>query len=738
MASSATASEKMAPSGSPDADHKHEYHIRQLGTRSVTLFPSRAQVVREIKNIPLKIGMNQIIFVGLTPSIDEHSVKIEGVGAATISDTTVELLPNREIFQDVYPDSDSDGSDTSPDEEEDAENVPRTEELRAVQEKMVALRTEQDCATELTKSADSRLELLDSYAKSLTGTFANKAEVDIEEAIETYKAEREKVFEDNMIGKKRMRKLQKKIDELTKEEVHLLALTRKESIKASKAKIKAAKDKGKEKEGQQRKKQEQAKEQARIRKERESFWPKNVYVVKVNLEVRGSTPTSSRRSSVSGYIDMAKTSQEDPVEAASGDSQTLTCDLTLSYVTTYAYWSPSYDLALSTTANTGTLCFDARLTNQTSETWNNCKIILSTSQTNFSSLDEVIPSLVPWAVGLASADSAMLGDIVYSREEQAHKNNLYSRNAARFSQSGRHPMFGIDNPIPAQHPPPVERTRRRAMPTEPEWVSAAASYSETMHYPITLPEPQPSLITFQEPSFEESGLTTTYDLPGLKCLPPSSTISKQRVARVTFTEVVFSYTVVAKHNPAAYLQAKLRNTGKLTLLKGPVGLTLDGGFLGRSSLPRCAPGSSFKLGLGVDAAIQVAYPKPEIQHGQLGVFSKDNSTVYTRTMILHNARNNPKSKAVRIAALDQVPISKDDRLHVVILQPKGLAAGGANVSTREPEVDSTNDTPWGKAEAKMEENGQVTWDVTLNAGRTAKLILQYQCVYPTGERTVNV
>lgn len=39
-----------------DTVHKHEYRVRDMGTRSVTLFPTRAQVVREIKDVPLKVS----------------------------------------------------------------------------------------------------------------------------------------------------------------------------------------------------------------------------------------------------------------------------------------------------------------------------------------------------------------------------------------------------------------------------------------------------------------------------------------------------------------------------------------------------------------------------------------------------------------------------------------------------------------------------------------------------------
>lgn len=39
-----------------ESPSRSEYHMRDLGTRCVTLFPARALVVRDIKNVTLKVG----------------------------------------------------------------------------------------------------------------------------------------------------------------------------------------------------------------------------------------------------------------------------------------------------------------------------------------------------------------------------------------------------------------------------------------------------------------------------------------------------------------------------------------------------------------------------------------------------------------------------------------------------------------------------------------------------------
>lgn len=38
-----------------EATHTQEYRVRDLPTRSITLFPTRAQVVRDIRNVSLKV-----------------------------------------------------------------------------------------------------------------------------------------------------------------------------------------------------------------------------------------------------------------------------------------------------------------------------------------------------------------------------------------------------------------------------------------------------------------------------------------------------------------------------------------------------------------------------------------------------------------------------------------------------------------------------------------------------------
>lgn len=261
-----------------------------------------------------------------------------------------------------------------------------------------------------------------------------------------------------------------------------------------------------------------------------------------------------------------------------------------------------------------------------------------------------------------------------------------------------------------------------------------------------------SFLHSEEAAVEETGMTTTYDLPGTKTLAPSSNSSKQRVARILFANVAFSHTVVAKYRPAAFLKARLRNASKLSLLRGPVGLTLDGTFMGRSTLPRCTSGDSFTMSLGVDPTIRVIYPKPDVKRSSSGVFSKENSTGYRRSVTITNTRgasspssstsqaggdSGSASKPVHLIVLDQVPVSEDDKLRIDIAHPRGLSEGGSGVSAGvQQEAPKDGGKGWGKAVATLKKGGEVSWDVELHAGKSVKLDLEYEVSLPAGDVAV--
>ncbi|KAF4997153.1 hypothetical protein FGRMN_4046 [Fusarium graminum] len=766
-----------------DVGHKVEYQVRDLATRSVTLFPLQAQVKRDIKDIPLKPGINEVSIVGLSPTIDKNSINVEGSGAATITGISVEYLPNQEIFDEVYPDSDRDdsGSEDEDEDEDELPDVPQEQSLLEIKMKLIELNDEQQKARQIVGSADSRIIILDNYSRSLD----KKEGVDISEILKTYQQEHLKVFQQRLVGVKMEREITEAINKAQKEQSRLIKLANKAREKANKNRAKVRKAVNKKQQQRQRRTEQRRKEKQRLHNERSRCWPKYCYTLRIQLEANAFyTPSSSRRSSISSEIELVQR----PRSKTADVKEAISCDLVVTYVTDAAFWVPSYDIQLSTVDSTGTLCFDAGLHNTTSETWEKCKITLSTSQATPSSLNDSIPVLTPWHLRVATkAEKKSVtsrGGAFESMEEvrksSAWRNKMPSAPRTLLRQN----MFGVDgtqlgdyqmqlmlleqqnkvrhmmarqeqSPI-AQQAQMQQQTQQQVQQQQMQMQQQAQQQGSLQMQSLSqvkqtqadagleefdfdkfladddenfpMQDPQPS-IEFQESLVEETGFTTTFDLPGLKTLVPKFTASKQRVARLQFKNIIFSHTIVAKYQPVAYLKAKLKNTSKLTFVRGPASLTLDGSFVGQVKIPRCSPAETFTLGLGVDSAIKVAYPKPDLRKGSYGFLGTQDTSIYVRAVTVHNTRATV-GKPVNLLVLDQVPVSEDNLIRVELMNPRNLTVDGPRQSAGVPGRETAEGKDWGKATASLKKGGQVSWDVSLNPGKAVKLDLEYAVSKP--------
>ncbi|KAF7917518.1 uncharacterized protein EAE97_012046 [Botrytis byssoidea] len=829
---------------------KQEFRVRDLSTRSVLIFPTRAQIVRDIRDITLQTGTNQIIIDGLAPTIDEHSIKVEGNGSATITEVSVDLLPNRDVYEEVYS-SDSEFEEETDDDSSDSED----ESMKLVDTKIKQVNRLLAQETEKINSVASRLKICEDYGATVRDNPPSPEQ--FEKLIKAYRDEREKIYVEHVAATAALEVTQDEIVRLMKEKSKLTKARTKAQRKAFKQKIKLQATRS-------RKNAESAKEKLRIKSERSLFWPKKVYRVTISIEPTSSAMTSgsSRPSSVAS--DMTVNNYQ-----VSSRRATDIISLSISYITYEVSWSPRYDLSLNTLTSTGVLEYAAELKNMTSETWRDAKVLLSTSQTSITSFNESIPTLPPWNVrllkgGSRNAEAALFStsEIAAKRTEWADKNNQHLQQPRYllfgfeptnniFANKGGSPSNNVFGSAPAHHKqnlfPPVAGFGSTTAPSQGPSTGALFGSNVSSHNPAStgglfgapapsqnpvssgglfgslrpslannsesvaensgnqpahgnpllnntqplihsehsanvsapgsdigdptgafetpliqrLLSPKPTL-TFEEGAWEESGMSTTYDLPGLKTLMPSNSVLKHKIAKIEFKNIGFEHVVIPKLRTVAFLKAKLRNSSKIPLLAGPVGLNLDGSFLGQATFPRCSVGESLSLNLGVDPAIKVVYNKPEVRRSQSGIFSKEDSNVFLRSLSLRNTR---MQRGVSLLVMDQVPVSEEERLRVEVLVPRGLKPDGDRIPTglnlddemlqggRERERDrdrerisssggelvrrSKKTDAWGTADAELKKSGEVLWNVRLAPGAGVKLVLQYEAGFPSGETVVN-
>lgn len=679
----------------------------------------------------------------------------------------VELVPNKENYGDVYPsDSDDEGAGNSSDEQ--AESDTESDIIQSLKEEVSKISDALKKVREDKASATSRLEMLESYGRSLE----KDRPKDLEACMRAYHEERQKTFEDFFASESKFEALTSEHCKLLKKQTKAVNAATKENAKAEKAKAKLAEKK-------RRARQEKLNTKRRIRDERIEFWPRKVFRVVLSLDTNSDvTPASSRRGSIDS---LAKPFSE--VSSAS-----CQISLSVSYITSSAFWFPRYDLSLNTPTRSGVLVYRAEFCNTTSETWKDAKVILSTSQTSFQGLGEPIPTLTTWRIRLnkifGSQIDSSSGALV-SIHEMEYKRKVQVDSVSKTSEP-RHMLFGLGRVTPPPAPTdmallsykpnapatrgglfgaqqqPVQQAQMggfgssnafgnvpsNAMafgnattsvlgaPRRAREVMSQASEDESFEANADTIIPDiPELVT-QESTWAESGLTATYDIPGLRTISPSHTKRRQKIASITLKDVQFSYVMVPKLRPVAFLKARFRNTSSIALLKGPAGLTLDGSFLGNTNIPRCSAGETFSLSLGVDPSVTVTYSKPLVKRKQTGVFQTEGSGVYTRICTITNTKSN---RALECTVLDQIPVSEDERLKVEVIQPSGLrkegdsAKTGTSIAHAGKQADSS-----AKAIATMKKGGEICWDVKIDPGRGVKLVLEYEARFPNHEVVVSV
>lgn len=824
--------------------HKQEVLIEELPTTSVTIYPYRAHVVRDIKDIKIQPGLNEITIYGITPAADEHSVQVDGHGAATIIDMSVELVLNRERFADQFSDQDSDS-----DSEDADENAYKKGSLMILSDELKALRESIEAAAEKQKSANDQLRILNTFMDTINAKHNDPESAS--KAIASYGADRARIYEQWADSTKKIESLKKTIKQ--------------KEAKLQKEGKEERKQRKKQKEEREKRKALQQREARRAREEKAKFWPRKVYCVKLSLEASIDTPTSSRPASAASAASYPQLNEKaawggESEKNAWNSEEEKTVRLSLSYVVREVSWSPRYNVSISSQKKAATITYSAEFNNKTSETWKDAKVTLSTSQTSYSGLDDTVPELRPWPIFLrdknsydAEDDSVINhwntklspqenhsgpnfnsfrpGQDMFNRfalfgpeptgnpfgptqtggglfgqlgaanqnhtgpafgisgfgsavttstsqgfgsannssvqplfgrvsqldidgsdsesEQPVQSGGLFGRSNANTSQPAQAGgLFGNANANsqPAQSSSLFGSTQNNTQPAQSGGLFGGAPRPPTgalfgsarnnniqTQAPVPPPPAPQAPSIHQEPTWEDSGMTTSYDLPGTRTIPPSSLSRRHKITTITIPNLDLSYIAIPKLRKGAFLRSKLRNLaspdGGITLLKGAAGLTLDGSFLGNTTLPRTSPSSDLDLDLGVDPAIHVTYTPPTLHRSTQGLLTRESAEAYARCIGITNTR----AAAVKIKVLDQVPVSEQERLRVEVVAPKGLVKGGEGVVAGRP-GEEEGDENWGKATAVMKDGGKVEWVVELEKGKSCRLPLEWEVRMPGDKR----
>ncbi|RAL04131.1 uncharacterized protein BO80DRAFT_422505 [Aspergillus ibericus CBS 121593] len=744
-----------------------EITLAELSTTAVTFHPSRVTVTRDIP-VSVQPGPNEITIHGLDRSVDIESIRIEGSGPATVTDIQTEFVKRRDALSDSDDDDDDDDDefDDSPDEEE----IVVSHALQIAREKVAQAEEGYARAQCTQETAASVINFLDRQSTNLRVVWHTLDVNKLDEYLSRYESRRR---DQACVHAQAGMDMKQAVE---KGELWMKKCAKLEE-KARKERDRKLKEVNKERQRKMREWREKKERRERERAEKRKFRTSTVGQVVVHLDGQdGVVPPASSRSSL---CEKPPITEDREVRlrlsyVVSGSSWSPRYDLNINTPSSSAkmvYRAQFHNVSSETWR-------DAKVTLSTSQAlfsglgeripslqaWNLIVDSTDKGSKDQPSWDKILRSASEERSVAPKSNQQVWKDHLKGLEQQARSKPLFGQAPTQtappaFGQPATSSAFGQPaNPsgpttgalfgglsqssAPESTGPPAMAapvSLFASRPTPASLFSAAPAAepillaSTSLEAPQSEPEDEstnteelaiPSL-EVQDSVKQDYGLTTTYELPGRRTLAPSSVPRRHVLAELDLRSVSLAYVIVPKHRAAAFLRAEIKNTSSVSILRGKVGMTIDGTFLGTAQVPSCAPNDSFTLSLGVDPSIQVTYGKPTVRPVTGGFFNKEDAAVFRRTCLVKNTRSN----AVDITVMDQVPVSEDERFRVQIREPKGLNVSGDEVALPLEKQ--------GKGTAKLGVNGEIKWVMKLEAGKEVRLVLEYEARVPVGSE-VNV
>lgn len=160
-----------------------------------------------------------------------------------------------------------------------------------------------------------------------------------------------------------------------------------------------------------------------------------------------------------------------------------------------------------------------------------------------------------------------------------------------------------------------------------------------------------------------------------------------------------------RRDPHAYLVCKTKADSQL--LPGPVSIFFAGRYVGKMMLDEMQPGEPFVLGLGIDRGVKVKRVKIKDKVKET-YFGKIERSDVVREMAFRITAENLKDQPVNLKIVDQVPVSKTDRITVSDIR-----------FNPEPQKRNVDDKP-----------GVMRWELTADPHQPVTFDISFSVSYP--------
>ncbi|KAI8873596.1 hypothetical protein GQ42DRAFT_160446 [Ramicandelaber brevisporus] len=410
-----------------------------------------------------------------------------------------------------------------------------------------------------------------------------------------------------------------------------------------------------------------------------------------------------------------------------------TVSLVISYVMNGPSWTPQYDVRASSDSATVEVTYMANIKQNTSEIWQDARIILSTAKPQVYSEP---PEIKEWTVNLykppaisrisapmpqsSAAIAAAASSALVTASAAPPKTGVLSRlsgvHAAQASQyqpvaysapdsslqtvalyggslgSSSYYSPGYDDMIAAS------AVAASAQSSDNPYLAYFNANSNTplttdrgrpIVNPLPPPPPPPKIDSgldalkkaakvskadqVKTAKVTQGVINATYEVPATVTVPSDNIPHKATIA-VLELPAVFKHVARPCLTQDVFLSAKVRNSSDFTLLPGKSTVFLDNSLVNKTSFfDPIAAGDKIEISLGVDSSVSVSYPpaktKKKVNGSWLSSVSASNRITEVASEQRIVIKNNKTKVPILIHVEEATPHTTDEEIKIKLLEP---------------------------------------------------------------------
>ena len=297
-------------------------------------------------------------------------------------------------------------------------------------------------------------------------------------------------------------------------------------------------------------------------------------------------------------------------------------EVALSYTVPNASWWPSYDARVLSGERAVALSYFGVIRQNTGEEWNDVALTLSTARPG---LGGAAPVVEPWQL-----------DVFLP---------------VAYNEAARSEKFAVS-----------DRAKRKAL----QEASVAVNMQS---FTTNVVADEAPALREQDADVAQATIEAGTTSASFKIATAASVPSDNSPQKVPITSTKFTanpeYLTVPKRLTTAYLTAKVVNSSEFPLLAGAMNVFLDGTFVATSRVRTVMPGEKFDLALGADEGIGVKHKRGQKFTEDTGLTNSGKRITYEYLLTIQNN----KQTAERVVVVDQLPVSRNEKVVVKQLAP---------------------------------------------------------------------